>query len=37
VRVDLPGGSLLIRWQGRNTPVLMTGPASRVFEGSLEL
>ena len=37
VRVDLPGGALRIRWRGRNQPVLMTGPAERVFEGTLEL
>lgn len=36
VQVDLPGGSLHIRWQGRGTPVLMTGPAARVFEGELQ-
>lgn len=37
VRVDLPGGTLLIRWPGENEPVLMTGPAVRVFEGWIEL
>ncbi|RCX26342.1 diaminopimelate epimerase [Thioalbus denitrificans] len=38
VRVDLPGGRLSIRWQGgRKHPVWMTGPATRVFEGQLEL
>ena len=37
VRVDLPGGTLLIRWPGENEPVLMTGPAARVFEGWIEL
>ncbi|MFM8330345.1 MAG: diaminopimelate epimerase [Candidatus Methylumidiphilus sp.] len=37
VRVDLPGGPLLIRWQGRGGPVLMSGPAAPVFEGEIEL
>ena len=38
VRVDLPGGRLIIRWQGgRKHPVWMTGPAVRVFEGRIEL
>ncbi len=37
VRVDLPGGSLQIRWQGEGGAVLMTGPATRVFEGWIEL
>ncbi len=37
VRVDLPGGSLYIEWQGRGAPVLMSGPATTVFEGTLEL
>lgn len=38
VRVDLPGGRLIIRWRGgRKHPVWMTGPATRVFEGRIEL
>lgn len=37
VRVDLPGGQLLIRWQGESQPVMMTGPATHVFEGTIEL
>lgn len=37
VRVDLSGGTLRIRWPGENEPVLMTGPAVRVFEGWIEL
>jgi diaminopimelate epimerase len=37
VRVDLPGGSLLIRWAGPGQPVWMTGPATTVFEGTIEL
>ena len=37
VLVELPGGVLKIHWQGRDHPVFMTGPASSVFEGSIEL
>lgn len=37
VRVDLPGGSLRIHWDGEDEPVYMTGPAARVFEGWIEL
>lgn len=32
-RVDVPGGSLEIEWPERGGHVLMTGPASEVFEG----
>jgi diaminopimelate epimerase len=35
VQVDLPGGSLQIRWQGEASPVMMTGPATTVFEGKI--
>ena len=35
VEVELPGGSLLIRWQGEASPVMMTGPATTVFEGKI--
>ncbi|MDH5178449.1 MAG: diaminopimelate epimerase [Gammaproteobacteria bacterium] len=37
VRVDLPGGSLRIRWQGEDEPVYMTGPATFVFDGRISL
>ena len=37
VNVRLPGGSLRIEWQGEGQPVIMTGPATTVFEGSLQL
>ncbi len=37
VRVELPGGELTISWSGPNEPVLMTGPAISVFDGSIEL
>jgi diaminopimelate epimerase len=37
VEVELPGGTLTISWQGNNSPVLMTGPACRVYEGRLHI
>ena len=37
VTVELRGGSLRISWQGGNDPVWMTGPATSVYEGSIEL
>lgn len=35
--IDLPGGRLSIEWGGPGQPVLMTGPAVRVFEGQVRL
>ena len=35
VQVDLPGGRLQINWQGGTSPVMMTGPATTVFEGTI--
>ena len=37
VAVDLTGGRLMISWLGEGEPVHMTGPASHVFEGVIEL
>lgn len=37
VNVQLPGGTLTIQWQGEGQPVLMTGPATTVFEGTITL
>jgi diaminopimelate epimerase len=37
VRIDLPGGPLMISWGGYGQPVYMTGPAISVFEGRIEL
>lgn len=37
VRVGLPGGDLVIEWQGSDSPVWMTGPATNVFNGEIEL
>jgi diaminopimelate epimerase len=31
------GGDLEITWVGESHPVMMTGPATRVFEGSVRL
>lgn len=33
VSVTLPGGTLQIEWQGEGHPILMTGPATTVYEG----
>lgn len=37
VKVQLPGGELKIHWAGRGHPVMMTGPAVGVFEGTIDL
>lgn len=37
VKVSTHGGDLWVQWEGKNQPVLMTGPASTVFEGIIEL
>jgi diaminopimelate epimerase len=37
VRVRLPGGELRVSWQGGDAPVWMTGPAVKVFEGTVAL
>ncbi|NNM51196.1 MAG: diaminopimelate epimerase [Pseudomonadales bacterium] len=37
VRVILPGGELDIHYAGEGQPVMMTGPASRVFDGIVRL
>ncbi len=37
VQVQLPGGILMIDWQGPGHPLWMTGPAETAFEGSVEL
>jgi len=37
VKVDLPGGTLTIRWEGNTAPLWMIGPATHVFEGTIEL
>lgn len=35
VKVNLPGGSLNISWDGKNSPVMMSGPAVLVYEGQI--
>lgn len=35
VTVHLPGGDLLIEWQGEGHPVVMTGPVASVYEGQI--
>jgi len=37
VRVQLPGGELLIEWNGPGAALWMTGPADFVFEGWIDL
>lgn len=37
VQVNLPGGALTIEWRGEGQPVMMTGPATTVFEGQIQL
>jgi diaminopimelate epimerase len=37
VRVNLRGGYLQIEWQGEGHPLLMSGPATTVFEGQIPL
>ncbi|MCG6868939.1 MAG: diaminopimelate epimerase [Gammaproteobacteria bacterium] len=37
VEVSLPGGSLSIVWEDERSPVMMTGPATIVFEGVIAL
>jgi len=36
VEVSLPGGALMIQWPGEGSPVIMTGPAKRVFDGDID-
>lgn len=37
ITVELPGGTLVVSWGGTGQPVRMTGPATRVFDGRIEL
>ncbi|PKM28912.1 MAG: diaminopimelate epimerase [Gammaproteobacteria bacterium HGW-Gammaproteobacteria-11] len=37
VSIDLPGGTLQIEWAGPGQSVMMTGPATRVYEGQIRL
>jgi diaminopimelate epimerase len=37
VRVNLPGGFLQIEWRGPGEPLMMTGPATTVFDGQITI
>jgi diaminopimelate epimerase len=37
VQVQTHGGVLTIAWAGMGAPVLMTGPATTVFQGEIDL
>ncbi|MGQ9424872.1 diaminopimelate epimerase [Gilvimarinus sp. F26214L] len=37
VTVNLPGGRLGIRWAGEGEPVIMTGPATTVYQGQIHI
>lgn len=37
VKVNLPGGQLNINWLKPDAPVMMTGPVSTVYEGTIEI
>ncbi|WP_263143949.1 diaminopimelate epimerase [Pseudomonas sp. RIT-PI-AD] len=37
LQLELPGGKLSIEWAGEGHPVMMTGPAVRVYEGQVRL
>jgi diaminopimelate epimerase len=37
VRVDLPGGRLIVQWPGPGQPIWLTGPAETAFEGTVDI
>ena len=37
VKVDLPGGTALVSWPGPGAPLWLTGPATTVFTGSIDI
>jgi diaminopimelate epimerase len=37
VRVDLPGGRLMVQWPGPGEPIWLTGPAEIAFEGTVDV
>ncbi len=37
VKVSLPGGTLTVSWPGEGRPVILTGPAVTVYEGTIDL
>jgi diaminopimelate epimerase len=37
VTVELPGGSLVVEWHGRGSPIWLSGPCRKIFEGTFSL
>ena len=37
IEVELLGGKLGLSWAGENTPIMMKGPACRIYEGRLQI
>jgi diaminopimelate epimerase len=37
VKVETQGGALTIEWLGGSSSVMMTGPATKVFESEIEI
>lgn len=37
VEVALPGGTLMVSWAGEGEPVFLAGPATTVYDGTIEL
>jgi diaminopimelate epimerase len=37
VKVDLPGGTAIVSWFGPSQPAWLTGPATTVFSGSIQI
>ncbi|OOF71059.1 diaminopimelate epimerase [Rodentibacter caecimuris] len=37
VQVDLPGGSLVIEWEGPGKPLYMTGDATHIYDGFIQI
>ncbi len=37
VRVDVPGGRMVVQWPGPGEPVWLTGPAETAFEGQVDI
>jgi diaminopimelate epimerase len=37
VRVELPGGTAMVSWAGAGQNLWLTGPATPVFSGSIDL
>jgi diaminopimelate epimerase len=37
VRVELPGGTAMVSWAGASEHLWLTGPATPVFSGSIDI